>query len=44
MAMESDLLETVIYVLLVGVLPYVAVEAYEFAQRTIARRRQAHRH
>ena len=42
--MESDLLETLVYVGLIGVLPYVAVEAYEFAQRTIARRREASRH
>jgi hypothetical protein len=45
MAMESDdLLETLVYLGLIGVLPYVAVEIYELAQRTIARRRRASRH
>ena len=40
----DDLLETLVYIGLLGVLPYVAVEIYEFAQRTIARHRQASRH
>lgn len=40
----DDLLETLVYLGLVGVLPYVVVEIYEFAQRTITRRRQATRH
>jgi hypothetical protein len=42
--MESDLLETLVYLGVLGVLPYVAVEAFELAQRTIARRRRASRH
>lgn len=42
--MEPDLLETLVYVGLIGILPYVVVEAYEMAQRTIARRRRAARH
>ena len=40
----DDLLETLIYLGLIGVLPYVAVEVYELVQRTIARRRAAPRH
>lgn len=42
--MESELLETLVYVGLIGILPYAAVEAFELAQRTIARRRQGSRH
>lgn len=42
--METDLLETLVYVGLIGVLPYVAVEAFELTQRTIARRQRASRH
>lgn len=40
----DDLLETLVYLGLIGVLPYVAVEVYELVQRTIARHRQASRH
>lgn len=42
--MEGDLLEIVIYVVLLGTLPYVAVGAYDFLRRTIERRRGAPRH
>ena len=43
--MESnDLLETLVYLGIIGVLPYVAVEAYELVQRTIARRKEVSRH
>ena len=43
--MESDdLLETLVYLGVIGVLPYVAVEVYDLVQRTIARRRHASRH
>jgi len=44
MVMEDDLLKILVYVALIGVLPYVAVEIYELAQRTMARRRRAPRH
>jgi hypothetical protein len=45
MAMETDdLLETLVYLAFFCVLPYVMVEVYELAQRTIARRREASRH
>lgn len=42
--MDNDLLETLIYLSLLGLLPYVAVEAFELAQRTMERRRQNSRH
>lgn len=42
--MEAELLEILVYLGALGVLPYVAVEAYELVQRTIARRRGAARH
>jgi type II secretory pathway pseudopilin PulG len=42
--MDNDLLETLVYLAILGILPYAAVEAYELAQRAIARRRQASRH
>jgi hypothetical protein len=42
--MEAELLETLVYLGVLGILPYVAVEAYELVQRTIARRRETARH
>ena len=45
MAVEvDDLLETLFYLALIGILPYVLVEAFEMTQRAIARRRNTSRH
>jgi hypothetical protein len=42
--MEADFLEMLAYVIAIGVLPYVVVEASEMLQRIIARRRHCSRH
>lgn len=42
--MDPDLFEILLYIGALGLLPYVAVEAYETVQRTIARRRGCPRH
>ena len=40
----DDLLETLFYLALLGVLPYVLVEAFEMAQRALTRPRNTSRH
>ncbi|MDY0011782.1 MAG: hypothetical protein RBS40_02680 [Rhodocyclaceae bacterium] len=42
--MEAETLEMLAYVALLGVLPYVAMEGYEFIQSLMARRRKSARH
>lgn len=41
--MDSDLLEMLVYVIVIGVIPYLAVEAYELVQRTLAKHRTLRR-
>ena len=42
--MKTDMLEMMLYVVAIGIIPYLAVETYEMLQRTIMKRKRLLRH